>query len=1090
MDTSNEVLTLNARWPRAPYPGLRPFRVTASEDESLIFYGRNRHKDDILARLSHSHVVFVTGPSGCGKSSLIKAGVIPVLEAGFLLQAGFEWITCQMRPGQSPLASLRDTMAMLAPDSTELVGRLVNNEVSGLWMIADVIKGKGTGKARILLLIDQFEELFTPVVGNRAEVDQFIRLLVRFFEKPHPDLYVVVTMRSDFIGQCTNFSGLAQLINQAQFLTPILGVTELEEAICRPIEDYHGKIEPLLLNRLLLDMRSGITYDPDNLALLQHALLHLWRQACLRHGFADLPKPAMIANKTIFIDLDCFVEAGGLRGIINASADSELAKLSHLAGGCETTEIMFKRLAERDLECRYRRCPTRLSKILELAEQKDTLTRIVSDLSSPEVELIELRDLDGSNDPLVDLCHEALIRRWDKYRAWVDQESEKLRFVQELAASAIRWQSNRQEADYLLQGSALSLVEGRWCRDQPTEEWAQRYPLTSGREERLSGVLNLVKSFLDASRSVDKAERARLEDLKRREISARTRAQRDRIVAACLALIVLLGVTLWKYFDSRKQTAILKAGAISVLARNALDELNDPARGLLLALEGLKLPEENETFEPLVYHALQQLRLKRTFPSSEDFNVVSSSFSPISKIVLSAYQNGKLRFWSLEKGALGEFAIPNSSTGVFWRARWSPDGYKVIISGKDSATILSVCEIDAIANQFPKCQDSLYSKKMTEIRYPGMFTNAAIAPDGKTILVQEGASFLSGSGHIFNISDAGDVKEIAALPGKVTVTVGGATFSADGERFAVTNPDGAVQIYRTSDRELLATLSDESGTRNPIWCVTFSPLSSQIVYTGHLNGVINKWQVQSGEAMKPNEISKDKGFVFQLAMTQDADFLASSSDDGKVNIVQLNNPARPPIRLSMNTGGIVGGLDFAHGNEGILATSGGRDVQIWSIRSALPPTIESAVAPNGDAERTIISAASEGNLVKIKGPAGDVSLTRPESKSQVSLAASNSDGSFYAIAEEEGRVTLYRASYPNRPVVQFVPQRSWASITFGTNPDRVIAYSKSGERISWRYFKDLISLQKYAAEQVPLYGQKQLELNPKWVCWTVESSCD
>ena len=100
-------------WPRNPFPGLRPFR----EDEALIFYGRNSHKDEVLARLNESQLVFVTGPSGCGKSSLIKAGVLPALQAGLLTKAGYHWRTLQMRPGQRPLVSLAAAFKGLQPET-------------------------------------------------------------------------------------------------------------------------------------------------------------------------------------------------------------------------------------------------------------------------------------------------------------------------------------------------------------------------------------------------------------------------------------------------------------------------------------------------------------------------------------------------------------------------------------------------------------------------------------------------------------------------------------------------------------------------------------------------------------------------------------------------------------------------------------------------------------------------------------------------------------------------------------------------------------------------------------------------------------
>src|SRR5262245_38848909 len=99
-------LQLEINWPRFPYPGLRPFRITPEADESLIFRGRNRHRDEVLERLDTSQLVTVVGPSGCGKSSLVKVGVIPVLHAGLLTHAGHDWQAIEMRPGRDPLINL------------------------------------------------------------------------------------------------------------------------------------------------------------------------------------------------------------------------------------------------------------------------------------------------------------------------------------------------------------------------------------------------------------------------------------------------------------------------------------------------------------------------------------------------------------------------------------------------------------------------------------------------------------------------------------------------------------------------------------------------------------------------------------------------------------------------------------------------------------------------------------------------------------------------------------------------------------------------------------------------------------------------
>src|ERR1051325_3346204 len=112
----DDQAALAPRWPASPFPGLRPFRITASEDESLIFFGRNRAKDEILARLNSSHLVFVVGPSGCGKSSLIKVGVAPALKAGLLTRPGANWRTAEMRPGDRPVRNLAAALATFRTD--------------------------------------------------------------------------------------------------------------------------------------------------------------------------------------------------------------------------------------------------------------------------------------------------------------------------------------------------------------------------------------------------------------------------------------------------------------------------------------------------------------------------------------------------------------------------------------------------------------------------------------------------------------------------------------------------------------------------------------------------------------------------------------------------------------------------------------------------------------------------------------------------------------------------------------------------------------------------------------------------------------
>jgi energy-coupling factor transporter ATP-binding protein EcfA2 len=170
---SEIILQPKLRWPREPYPGLRPFRITADSDESLVFCGRNNHKDEILKRLELQQMVFVTGPSGCGKSSLVRAGVLPVLQAGLLTRAGSDWRIVTMRPGLSPILSLSSALSQLSSKSSQQFHALLSRDLSALWMAADIIREMSGVTNPILVLIDQFEEVFRAQV-SADEVNQLI----------------------------------------------------------------------------------------------------------------------------------------------------------------------------------------------------------------------------------------------------------------------------------------------------------------------------------------------------------------------------------------------------------------------------------------------------------------------------------------------------------------------------------------------------------------------------------------------------------------------------------------------------------------------------------------------------------------------------------------------------------------------------------------------------------------------------------------------------------------------------------------------------------------------------------------------------
>ena len=254
----------------SPYPGLRPFR----DDESDIFFGRERQTDQLLARLAHNRFLAVIGPSGCGKSSLVKAGMLPALRAGFMAEVGSRWRICELRPGDRPLGQLARALA-----SPDILGADRDSEESAAFLEAtlrrgplgliEIVKGaEALRDATLLVLVDQFEEIFRYRERIAAdEADAFVALLLASAGQHEVPIYVVITMRSDYLGECAVFQGLPEAVSDSQYLTPRLTREELELAIAGPARVFGGQVDPKLLNRLINDFGT----DPDQLPLLQHA---------------------------------------------------------------------------------------------------------------------------------------------------------------------------------------------------------------------------------------------------------------------------------------------------------------------------------------------------------------------------------------------------------------------------------------------------------------------------------------------------------------------------------------------------------------------------------------------------------------------------------------------------------------------------------------------------------------------------------------------------------------------------------------------------------------------------------------------------
>ena len=255
-------------FPANPFVGLRPF----DSDEGLLFFGRREQTIELMQQLHRTRFLAVVGSSGCGKSSLIRAGLIPKLKAGFLVEDRDRWRVATMKPGDGPLRNLASAICatlVSKPATRELAARAAfTREVNALVEAIRVGGAQAVGEyltpplaesdTNLLLLVDQFEEIFrfglhTDRAEWRDEAADFVSIMLALSEQRELPVYVVMTMRSDFIGECDHFHGLPEALNRSLYLVPRLTRRQRQQAIEGPIRLFSQAITPRLLDRVLND---------------------------------------------------------------------------------------------------------------------------------------------------------------------------------------------------------------------------------------------------------------------------------------------------------------------------------------------------------------------------------------------------------------------------------------------------------------------------------------------------------------------------------------------------------------------------------------------------------------------------------------------------------------------------------------------------------------------------------------------------------------------------------------------------------------------------------------------------------------------
>lgn len=540
-----------------PFPGLRPFKI----EESHLFFGREGQSDEVLLKLSKSRFVGVIGPSGSGKSSFIYCGVLPILYGGFLTDASPNWEVVVTRPGANPIDNLAESLLgsskdyVSADNEDKKIKRTIVSTLlrsSSLGLVEAIQQSRRSADVNYLVLVDQFEELFrfkdSSDPNSINETLGFVNLLMEAVNYEDAPIYVAITMRSDFIGDCAQFPELTRKINDSHYLIPQMTRDQKRRAIEGPVAVGNAKITPRLTQQLLNDLGD----NPDQLPILQHALMRTWSYWA---RFKDYEEEQL--------DLKHYEAIGTMSEALSMHANEAYDELDEEQQ--RICEVMFKAITEKRGENFGIRRPTRLQEIASIADvSENDVAAVIEKFREAGRSLVTpAYGIPLGPKSMVDISHESLMRIWVRLKNWVDDEADAVQMYLRLAEAATQYQVGKAG---LWRPPDLQLALNWQAKHRPTLVWGQRY---NPAFERTMIFLEYSKKEWETEQRIKELEQ------KRRLQRARTTAT----VFGVLAIVALIALV-FAFFQKTEADAQRKAAQ------------ENEAKALILKAEADKSAEE------------------------------------------------------------------------------------------------------------------------------------------------------------------------------------------------------------------------------------------------------------------------------------------------------------------------------------------------------------------------------------------------------------------------------------------------------------------------------------------------------------------
>ena len=807
-----------------PYRGLAAFRET----DAPFFFGRAEFAERLHQALcGRSVVAVIVGSSGSGKSSAVYAGLLPRLRTENEASGG--WLLADFRPGAQPFHALAAALLPLLESEMNETGRMIETRrlaealSAGELPLLDVVKrllAKNTPAKRLLLIADQFEELYTlcPQAETRR---RFLDVLLDAAHSANgqPDagcqtpLVFLLTMRADFMGQALAYRPFADALQEAAVILGPMNREELRTAIVEPAHLQGAAFEAGLVERLLDDVGD----EPGSLPLLEFALTLLWERQS--YGWMTHAGYESIGRVEGALARYAGQAYAALPPEQQSQARQVFLQLVQPGTGTEDT----RRTASRD------QVGTGNWELVQhLADRRLVVTG---------------RDADGGET--VEVVHEALIQGWDQLRAWIDEDRAFRTWQERLRANLRQWQESGEDEGALLRGAPLAEAEG-WLE-------TRRAQLSEAEIVYIQGGLAL----------------------RQRRQQEKDRRRRNVIIALATGLLValfLVGVAWQQRQDAiaQRQVAIEQSQVVEAqrqaalkqtsvgLANSALLELESGLqdRGLLLALESLEKYPYTPQAERALGQAVLQSRLRKVLPHDvkaiEPKNqnikwqiehrgvlppegaVMTVEWSPDgTRLLTTSADMSAVRIWDAAAGQ--ELTRMEYDYPLFTGALWSPDGGQVLVLvNYNEQTVMELW-------------DSQNGEKLFAIPVGDAIINSARWSPDRTLIAAAGRD------EIVRIWDANSGDLFRELkPGADTDWLADVAWSPDGKRLLVTGTNtGEHFIYDVSSAEWLFNLQTQNS--GIAVCGIWSPSGEYILLSGGADTTL--WDAGTGELLHTYPIS-------------------------------------------------------------------------------------------------------------------------------------------------------------------------------------------------------------------------------------------